>query len=346
MVWKKSYETQGHGHKPSTWMEGDANGNFICNRELIFDYERVAQCEVDICEGRSKLVGTGKIKLPITTGIIIDTSHAPNFSQNIISLSKLVQLFRIELRSSDDNSEGFEGAKLFEKSTGKLLLTSQLQNGMYPLLTPINTERAALRANSNADNSAKEWHEKLGHISPDRLQFVPFSCKIVPEMEINKLKDMRCASYMIAATKIARLKSSTSVSSQPLELIHTDIAGPVNPELRNKKTYMDVFLDDHSRLSTVYFLGKKTEFFQTLKAYQALAESELAFRAYPNAPGFRIFRARLDRAGEHTSLDVHSYAMQNGIVMYYSLICKPIEQSCREIDPRVMEDGQNSPTFN
>lgn len=99
---------------------------------------------------------------------------------------------------------------------------------------------------------------------------------------------------------------------------HTDIAGPINPASTNRKTYMDVFLDDYSRMSMVYFLDRESEYFETLKGYQSLVENEQDFMAYTNAPGLRLFRIRLDRAGEHTSLDVHSYAMENGIVLEYS----------------------------
>ena len=149
----------------STWMDGGANGNFVWDRNLFFDYHQVAGTEVDICEGRSKIVGIGKIRLPIGKGIIIEASHAPNFNDNIFCQAQLVKLFNIVLQSADDNTTGFEGALFFDKVSGELLHKSPLTNGMYPLPSPRRmVARSFYSARSTEKRSAKDWHEVLGHI--------------------------------------------------------------------------------------------------------------------------------------------------------------------------------------
>ena len=72
-------------------MNGGANGNFVWDRNLSFDYHQVAGTEVHICEGRSKNVGIGNIRVPIGKGIVMEAIHAPNFNDNIFCQS---QLFR------------------------------------------------------------------------------------------------------------------------------------------------------------------------------------------------------------------------------------------------------------
>ena len=118
---------------------------------------------------------------------------------------------------------------------------------------------------------------------------------------------MPCAPCITAATKRAPLQSVTSVESHPLELTHTDIAGPINPASIAG-----------TKMAMVYFFDDKSEFFKTLKGYQSLVENEKLFKTHPNPPGVRMFRIRLDRPVEHSSLNVHTHAMENGIILEYS----------------------------
>lgn len=78
------------------------------------------------------------------------------------------------------------------RNLSALALTRPLHNVMYPLRRPIKKAQAALASTSYEEWSAKEWHDKLGHIAADRLQLMPLMCKGVPKMERNKLKDPQC----------------------------------------------------------------------------------------------------------------------------------------------------------
>ena len=57
-----------------------------------------------------------------------------------------------------------------------------------------------------------------------------------------------------------------------LELIHTDICGPIkNPSLGSQRYFL-IFIDDFSRMTWVYFLKEKSETFATCKKFKALVE--------------------------------------------------------------------------
>jgi hypothetical protein len=49
-------------------------------------------------------------------------------------------------------------------------------------------------------------------------------------------------------------KESMSRAKQPLELIHSDICGPIEPASLGKNRYFLLFIDDYSRKTWVYFL--------------------------------------------------------------------------------------------
>lgn len=44
-----------------------------------------------------------------------------------------------------------------------------------------------------------------------------------------------------------------------LELIHSDICGPINPISNRDKKYLITFIDDYTRKTWVYFLQEKFE---------------------------------------------------------------------------------------
>ena len=53
-------------------------------------------------------------------------------------------------------------------------------------------------------------------------------------------------------------KESNSRAKKPLELIHVDVHGPINPSSLGKNKYFLLFIDDFSRKTWVYFLKQKS----------------------------------------------------------------------------------------
>ena len=61
-------------------------------------------------------------------------------------------------------------------------------------------------------------------------------------------------------------------AKQPLELIHTDICGPITPESFNRKRYFISFIDDYSRKTWAYFLKEKSDAFEVFKGFKVMVE--------------------------------------------------------------------------
>ena len=47
--------------------------------------------------------------------------------------------------------------------------------------------------------------------------------------------------------------------TQPLELVYTDLSGPISPASGAGNSYVVTFTDHHMLLKSVYFLSKKNE---------------------------------------------------------------------------------------
>jgi hypothetical protein len=64
---------------------------------------------------------------------------------------------------------------------------------------------------------------------------------------------------------------STSVSTQPLELVFSDVSGPAIDSVGRYKYYVS-FIDDFRKFTWIYLLKYKSEVFQTFHEFQSLVE--------------------------------------------------------------------------
>ncbi|PNX62933.1 retrovirus-related Pol polyprotein from transposon TNT 1-94, partial [Trifolium pratense] len=69
-------------------------------------------------------------------------------------------------------------------------------------------------------------------------------------------------------------KTASWRASNKLELIHSDICGPINPSSNGGCRYFITFTDDFSRKIWTYPLKDKSSAFEVFKKFKALVEKE------------------------------------------------------------------------
>ena len=90
-----------------------------------------------------------------------------------------------------------------------------------------------------------------------------------------------------------------------LEIIHTDVCGPMNIEARSRYHYFLTFTDDLSRYGYIYLMKHKSETFEKFKEFQSEVE---------NRRNKKIKFLRSDRGGEYLSYEFGLHLKQCGIV--------------------------------
>ena len=81
-----------------------------------------------------------------------------------------------------------------------------------------------------------------------------------------------CKNCQIGKMGKTNFKSKNYQSKDILEIVHTDLCGPIGIESYTSEKIFILFLDDYSRMMTVMYLREKLEAFEKFKWYLARVE--------------------------------------------------------------------------
>ena len=102
----------------------------------------------------------------------------------------------------------------------------------------------------------------------------------------------------------AAYQKSNNRAMGVLDLIHSDICGPMCTRSLSNVEYFITFIDDHSKKTWIYFLKTKDEVFSRFKEFKALVE---------NLTGKRIKVLRSDNGGENIDKKFTGFYAREGI---------------------------------
>jgi transposase InsO family protein len=90
----------------------------------------------------------------------------------------------------------------------------------------------------------------------------------------------------------------------PLEIVHTDLCGPMQTPSLNGSVYFMTFIDDFSRKTWLYLLKQKSEAFDVFKRFKSMVENE---------SGRTIKILRSDKGGEYKLNELIKFCDLHGI---------------------------------
>ncbi|KAL0448776.1 UNVERIFIED_CONTAM: hypothetical protein Slati_1434000 [Sesamum latifolium] len=106
--------------------------------------------------------------------------------------------------------------------------------------------------------NAQIWHARLGHISKDRIRRLVDS----KSLEIDNLDHLStCESCLKGKMTKKPFVGQSAIANGLLDLVHTDVCGPLSIPAREGFSYFITFTDDHSRYGYVYLMRYKSEAF-------------------------------------------------------------------------------------
>ena len=177
------------------------------------------------------------------------------------------------------------------------------------------------------------WHLRFGHLNYGSLELLSKK-SMVRGLPYIKHPDQFCEGCLLGKQfRNSFPKESYSRAKKPLELIHTDVCGPISPSSLGKNNYFLLFIDDFSRKTWVYFLKQKSEVFEAFKTFKAAVENE---------SGQKIKALRSDRGGEFTSKEFQEFCATSGIRRFLTVPRSPQQNGIAERKNRTILDMARS----
>ena len=155
-------------------------------------------------------------------------------------------------------------------------------------------------------NSLSLWHQRYGHVNKKDVKTL-YSEKLVEGMKLDlKHEDEDCEGCAVGkSVRYPFPKVGSKKSTGILDLVHSDVCGPLNIASVGGSIYFLTFIDDYSNFVCVYMLKKKSAVLEKFIEYLAMAE---------NFSGRRLKKLRSDNGGEYVSDAFKDYLKQRGIL--------------------------------
>ena len=115
------------------------------------------------------------------------------------------------------------------------------------------------------------WHCRLGHISELKINKL-YKDKFFDLDDYTSYKTYE--SYLIEKMTKTPFTKHGERASDILDLVHTDVCGPMSTQARGGYSYFIMFIDDRSRFGYVYLIKYKSEIFDKFKEYQKMIEKQ------------------------------------------------------------------------
>jgi hypothetical protein len=231
--------------------------------------------------------------------------YVPELAQNILSVSAMTK----------NNAE-----VIFHKNCVTVLFDSEviikgvsLSNGLYSTKIYCNNNETSMLAANN--ESAYEWHVKMGHPCNKILERFT-ECVEGVSLNKNNIKDLNQICEICLKAKQTRkpFSSTRQRAKRILEIIHSDVCGPVECTTWDGMRYVLTVLDDYTHLARVYLLKNKSEVSEYLKCYINEAERETKEK---------VSVLRCDNGGEYTGNEFKKWCRQMGVKLDYSVKYSP-----------------------
>lgn len=278
----------------------------LTRTENILKNEKSINTKIHTAKKNEQLISEKAGKIETKDFYIDNVLYVPNLEENLLSVNALTE--------KDAEVIFTKKNVIIKKNNTEILKGKKNTNGLYTVELDCNQGDDETSYMSFKKNSAVEWHRKLGHPGKEKMKKM---INIVNGMKIsNEEIDNMPECEICIQSKQTRFPFSTQryKASNPLEIICTDICGPITPSTWDNKRYILTCIDEYTNYTKVYLLTNKSEAFGNLKNYIIEAERQ---------QNLKVKIIRCDCGGEYKSNAMRDYCKENGIIIDYTTPYSP-----------------------
>ncbi|UYV76897.1 hypothetical protein LAZ67_14002326 [Cordylochernes scorpioides] len=271
-----------------------------------------------------KGIGQGEIKVITPQGktdtlLLTKVLYIPELTDNLLSVSAA---------TSNGCKVTFNRDWCTIERDNTALANGILDNGMYRLHLDDNPQTRTFKANVAKQNHCKNknclmlWHDRLGHRNIESIKKIRNE-NLARGLSLNNCSHstdcVQCIQGKLTETPFP--KKTEYRATETLQLVHSDICGPLPTNSLSGKRYFITFTDDYSRYTKTYLLKGKDEAYEKIKDYVISAHTEF---------GKNIQTIRTDNGREYVNRQVEDFLNQSGIKHQLTVPYSPAQNGVAE----------------
>ncbi|CAL2258380.1 unnamed protein product [Prunus armeniaca] len=312
----------------SWYIDSGCSNHMTGDEGLLVNIQRNLSSKVKMGTGEVVPVagkGTLVIKTKLGKKHIHEVMLVPGLEENLLSVGQMMEhgyhlVFGGNVVSVYDN-----------QSLENLIVKVQMTNNRCFPLTMMPASELVLKA--SVTHCLQTWHKRLGHLNERSIKLLENQGMVhgLPHLE---QKSVVCDGCMLGKQHRDSFPlESTWRGSNPLELVHTDICGPMKTESLSGNRYFLLFTDDFTRMSWVYFIRNKSSALECFRKFKAMTELQ---------SGYKIKGLRSDRGGEFLSGEFNKFCEEYGIQRQLTMAYSPQQNGVAERKNRTVVEMAKS----
>ena len=329
------------------WHFDSGATDHICADRTFFSSFKKENGRIKQGDGESTWLGKGDVFITFQNSqhgkgaVLEDVIYAPNFTKNLISVSKLRK------RGLQINIDQQGKLVVYKENINTPITFTMEESGLYPVDATVHllfpNEQSQARQNqiialpsssiSVAANSdpTQLWHRRFAHLNVKGIQELKSSDAVYGLETIDLQHQLDCTPCQMG--KIHNSPSTRSVeinTTGPLQLLHMDLWGPSRQATVVGNTYLLTIVDDYSRMCFIYGLKHKNE---------AMANFSTFLTKWENQLDCRVKRIRTDNGLEFCSATFKEFTDAKGIIHERTNVYSPRMNGVAERLNRTMLEG-------
>ncbi|KAF2902290.1 hypothetical protein ILUMI_03898 [Ignelater luminosus] len=320
----------GNGNCVTTlnWFLDSGATDHMTNSESYFAETWELQQEIKISVAKCGEAITARKAGNVREYLVVNGKMVEYLIKNVLFVPKLQHnLIYITRLKTSGLKTVFKNSKAVIYNQSGIVGVAKRQRGLYQLKVYLDTKTA----NANLSLHEKEdlWHKRYGRIGYESLQKI-INLGMVNGIEMLNIKNTeKCETCIYGKMTKLPHKDTRVRANEPLELIHTDICGPITPEAWNGKKYFVTFTDDYTHFNETYIFERKCHMFEKFQDYEAKVSNRFKKG---------IVRISCDNGGEYLSNEFKEFCRKRGINIEYTIPYTPEQNGVSERMNRTILD--------
>ena len=338
------YESSDFAGSYHWFIESGCTSHLTFDRRAFTNYTSIPKSSVDLgADSRAEIVGQGDVVLRILVRgksvkcTIKNVKHVPTLRYQLLSVYTMGKLG--VMTTFDD-----KGCVLRNKATSKAMAFGTVVNGLYAFNvdTTKKTPGIALVANLSL------WHHRLAHVNVSGIKSMASRGVVKGVVLKSDNTEHICDGCILGKSHRTPIpRQSHSRAKNVLDLVHSDVLGPLEVDSVGGSKYFISFIDDHSNWVTVYTMRKKSEALNRFIQFKQYAETHTNRKLVKlhvhethgsDSAMMKLKVLRSDNGGEYLSNKFKQYLDDNGIHHELSVTYTPQQNGVAERMNRTLLD--------